>query len=165
MTDNILTKLFEHNNWANLRIIEICAKLSDEQLDAKPKSVTKGTIRETLRHLVSSQHGYLSLLTLPVEERTRITPTIGEMYDAAKLSGESLVALAQNEPDKNLKSQLQTTDGFHTTPWVVMLQILNHAHEHREQICSMLNDLDIMPPNMDGWSYGDVNDALVPISK
>ena len=68
MTENILVKLFEHNNWANLRIIEACSALSDEQLDAEPQSATKGSIRRTLLHLVASQQGYLSLLTLPVEE-------------------------------------------------------------------------------------------------
>ena len=69
MTENFLVKLFEHNNWANQRIIQACSALSGEQLDAVPQSVTKGNIRETLSHLVTSQRGYLALLTLPVEAR------------------------------------------------------------------------------------------------
>ena len=48
MTENILEKLIEHNNWANLRIIQACSALSDEQLDAEPQSATKGSIRRTL---------------------------------------------------------------------------------------------------------------------
>ena len=36
MTENILGRLFEHNNWANLQIIQACSALSDEQLDAEP---------------------------------------------------------------------------------------------------------------------------------
>jgi len=72
MTENFLEKLFEHNNWANLQIIQACSALSDEQLDAEPQSVTKGSIRRTLLHLVASQQGYLSLLTLPVEVRLDI---------------------------------------------------------------------------------------------
>ena len=43
MTENFLEKLFEHNNWANSKIIQACAALSDEQLDAEPPSATKGT--------------------------------------------------------------------------------------------------------------------------
>ena len=69
MTENFLEKLFEHNNWANSQIIQACSALSDEQLDAEPQSATKGSIRRTLVHLVSSQHGYLRTLTLPLEER------------------------------------------------------------------------------------------------
>ena len=75
MTENFLEKLFEHNNWANFQIIRACSVLSDEQLDAEPQSVTEGTIRRTLLHLVHSQLGYLSLLTMPVDERPDVAPT------------------------------------------------------------------------------------------
>jgi uncharacterized damage-inducible protein DinB len=74
MTDNFLVKIFEHNNWANQKIIEACYALSDKQLDSEPQSVTKGTIRTTLLHLMASQWGHLALLTLPVEARLR-TPS------------------------------------------------------------------------------------------
>ena len=64
MTENFLEKLFEHNNWANQKIIQACSTLSDGQLDAPPQSATEGSIRSTLLHLVSAQYGYLRLLTL-----------------------------------------------------------------------------------------------------
>ena len=164
MTENFLEKLFEHNNWANLQIIQACSALSDEQLDAEPQSVTKGSIRRTLLHLVASQQGYLSLLTLPVEVRLDIPPTFAELQASASKSGEGLLALARGE-QKPLKSQLQTKDGFYTEPWVVILQIINHATEHREQIKSMLSALGVTPPDIDGWDYGEATNALIPISK
>jgi uncharacterized damage-inducible protein DinB len=46
-----------------------------------------------------------------------------------------------------------------------MVQVLNHATEHREQICSMLSALGITPPDLDGWAYGEFNRALLPISQ
>jgi len=164
MTENFLEKLFEHNNWANLQIIQACSTLSDEQLDAEPQSATKGSIRQTLTHLVSSQHGYLSLLTLPVDARRRISPAFAELQESASISGEGLLALARDESSKPLKTQLQTTDGFFVEPWVVMVQVINHATEHREQICSMLSALGVTPPDLDGWSYGEATNALIPIS-
>jgi len=163
MTENILAKLFEHNNWANSKIIQACSALSDEQLDAEPQSVTKGNIRRTLSHLVSSQHGYLSLLTLPVDERHRISPTFAELQESARISGEGLLALARDE-SRISKTQLQTTDRFYVEPWVIMIQIINHASEHREQINSMMSALGVTPPDMDGWSYGEAANALIPIS-
>jgi len=66
---------------------------------------------------------------------------------------------------KPFNPQLQTKDGFHTIPWVVMLQVVNHATEHREQIKSMLSALDVTPPDIDGWDYAEANNALIPISK
>jgi len=164
MTENILGKLFEHNNWANLQIIQACSALSDEQLDAEPQSATKGSIRRTLLHLVASQQGYLSLLTLPVEARLAVPPAFAELQKAVSISGEGLLALARDEPSKHLKTRLRTTDGYLVEPWVVMVQVINHATEHREQIKSMLSSLGVTPPDLDGWTYGEVTNALTPVS-
>jgi uncharacterized damage-inducible protein DinB len=164
MTDNFLVKLFEHNNWANSQIIQACSALSDEQLDAEPQSTTIGTIRQTLMHFVTSQHGYLSLLTLPVETRRAISPTFASLQQAANTSGEGLLALVR-EASQYPNTQLQTTDGYFVEPWVVIVQIINHATEHREQISSMLSALGVTPPNLDGWSYAEATNALIPITK
>jgi uncharacterized damage-inducible protein DinB len=112
MDENILTRLFEHNNWANLQLIQTCATLTDEQLDAQPQTATKGSIRSTLQHLINSQEDY----------------------------------------------------GYSIEPWVVMVQAINHATEHREQIKSMLSSLGITPPRIDGWAYGKVTNALIQLS-
>ena len=165
MTDHFLEKLFEHNNWANQKIIEACSALSDEQLDAEPQSITKGTIRRTLTHLVGSQNGYLSLLTLPVEERSSARArTFVELQESIIKSGEGLLALARGEK-RPLNSQLQTANEYFVEAWVVMLQVINHATEHREQIKSMLTALGVTPPDIDGWDYGEATKAFIPISK
>ena len=164
MAEGILAKLFEHNNWANLRIIQACSALSDGQLDAEPQSATKGSIRLTLIHLVASQQGYLSLLTLPVEARLHAPPAFADLAKSASISGEELLALARNEPSRDPPTQLRTTDGYFVEPWVVMVQAISHATEHREQLSSMLTALGVTPPDLDGWAYGEATDALIPIS-
>ncbi|OGO35621.1 MAG: hypothetical protein A2W35_05020 [Chloroflexi bacterium RBG_16_57_11] len=164
MAENILVKLFEHNNWANLKIIQACSILNDEQLDAEPQSATKGSIRRTLLHLVASQQGYFSLLTLPIEARLESHPTYDELQVSASISGEGLLSLARDWPDKYQNTRLQTTDGYFVEPWVVMLQAINHATEHREQIKSMLSSLGVTPPDIDGWDYGEDTNALIPRS-
>ena len=162
---NILEKLFEHNNWANLQMIQTCSGLSDAQLDAEPQSVTKGSIRRTLVHLVSSQYSYLRTLTLPLEERSHShTVAFADLEESARRSGEGLLALVRGER-KPFNSPLQTRDGYYVKPWVLMVQIINHATEHREQISSMLSDLGVTPPDLDGWSFGEATKALIPRSK
>lgn len=165
MTENILAKLFEHNNWANTKIIEACSALSADQLDATPESATKGTIRETLVHLVSAQSSYLKTLTLPVEERRApVTVDFADLKTSIEASGESLLAFAKGEATP-FADPLETRQGDHVRPWVLMVQIINHATEHREQISSMLTALGITPPDMDGWSYGEATNAFVPKAK
>jgi uncharacterized damage-inducible protein DinB len=167
MTRQSLQKIFEHNNWANLQIIQVCSTLTDQQLDAEPKSATPGSIRTTLFHLVNSQQGYLRLLTTSLEERLKPipAPSFSELKVLATTSGEALLALARDEAGISIKGQLRTTDDFLVEPWVVMVQIINHATEHREQIKSMLSALGVTPPDIDGWSYGEFTAALIPIKK
>jgi uncharacterized damage-inducible protein DinB len=167
MTEHNLEKLFEHNDWANLQIIRACSMLNDEQLDAEPQSVTLGNIRSTLMHLVTSQQGYLRLLTLPLEERQEPVPTppFVELQDLASSSGKALLALSRGESKTLMKGRLQTRDGFFVEPWVIMVQIINHATEHREQIKSMLSALGVTPPDIDGWTYGEFSNALIPKGK
>lgn len=164
MTDDYLARLFEHNNWANAQIIQACSTLSDEQLDAPPQSATEGSIRSTLLHLVSAQYGYLRLLTLPLEQRKdRAAVEFADMEKSLKDSGERLLELAREV--SNLPTErLQTRDDYLVDPWVIMVQIINHATEHREQIKSMLTAFGITPPSIDGWDYGEATKALVPIS-
>jgi uncharacterized damage-inducible protein DinB len=45
-----------------------------------------------------------------------------------------------------------------------MVQAINHATEHREQIKSMLTALGVAPPDVDGWSHGVATGALVLIA-
>lgn len=165
MDATFLRKLFEHNNWANLKIIQACSALNDEQLDAEPQSATKGSIRSTLSHLVASQQGYLLLLTQPVDAREFTPPTFAEWEEFARVSGEGLLALVSDAPSESLKGQRQTTDGYFVELWVVIVQVINHATEHREQVKSMLNALGITPPDLDSWTYGEAINALIPISR
>jgi uncharacterized damage-inducible protein DinB len=163
MSNNVLVKLFEHNNWANLQIIQTCAALSDDQVNAEPETVTKGSIRLTLQHLMEAQQSYWTQLA-NVEPRFnwQAPPDFTVLQEAANITGEGLLALARNE-----SSQLQTTfqkDGYAIEPWVVMVQAINHAAEHREQIKSMLNSLGVTPPRIDGWQYGRVTNALMELT-
>ena len=165
MTNNFLEKLFEHNNWANLQIIQVCSALSDEQLDAAPQSATMGSIRSTLLHLVSAQQGYLRLLTLPLEtRRDAVKIAFDELQESVTRSGEGLLALTRDLSNNLPTTQLRTRDDFFVEPWVIMVQIINHATEHREQINSMLSALGVIPPELDGWAYGLVTNTLIPIS-
>ena len=163
MTESMLVKFFEHNNWANSQIMHACTTLTDEQLDADPQSVTKGSIRLTWVHLVASQRAYLSLLTLPVESRLDTPLAFAELQESVRISGEGLLDLAREESNKPMNTKLQTKDGYYVEPWVVMLQAINHATEHREQIKSMLCALGITPPDIDGWNYAEFKNALIPM--
>ena len=162
MTETILVKLLEHNNWANLHIVEACSSLTDDQLDATPLPTSEWSIRHTLSHLVEAQRGYLSLLTRSRETRHQAPFSFTELRESAKESGEGLLALIRDEIRQDFRTRIQTSDGYLVEPWVVVVQTINHATEHRRQMCRMLRILDVTPPNLDGWSFGEFTDAVVP---
>jgi uncharacterized damage-inducible protein DinB len=158
--------MFEHNLWANERIIQTCSALTHEHLEAAPRSATIGTIAETLLHLVKSEQAYLRLLT-GREPRFHwdAMPPFEEMIESVRATGAGFVAVANGDSGERLQGPLQTRDGYFTEPWVVIVQIIDHGAEHREQIKSMLSALGITPPETDGWSYGEAMQALVPVGK
>ncbi|MEO8607622.1 MAG: DinB family protein [Chloroflexota bacterium] len=164
MNENYLARIFEQNNWANQEIIEVCLTLTDEQLDAVPTSATYGTIRETLLHLIASQKGYLRTLFLPLEvRRDPVTLTLEEVQESATESGQAFLAIARDPSSIDGMTKLRTWDDYIVEPWVLMVQIINHGTEHREQIKSMLTAMGITPPQIDGWYYGEATGTVFKI--
>jgi uncharacterized damage-inducible protein DinB len=164
MVEQFLEKIFEHNNWANLQIVRACSALSNDQLDAEPQTATKGSIRNTLLHLVTAQQRYLQHLTLPLKERLTPVPNppFADLERALIASGDALLALVRDPSSIPNQGQIRTPDGYLVEPWVIIVQVINHATEHREQINSMLSALGFTPPDLDGWMFGEVSHALIP---
>ena len=84
------------------------------------------------------------------------------LLDAMAEGGAVLLALARDEAHLLAITHLTTRDGRLVEPWVLMVQIINHATEHREQLKSMLSALGITPPDLDAWTYGEATGALGP---
>ncbi|MEM7306572.1 MAG: DinB family protein [Planctomycetota bacterium] len=156
-----LSKLFEHCNWANAELIRACAALDEAALDASPDPASPWTLRHTLTHLVESQDRYVSLLTLPPDERLDPDLAFDDLARVARESGAALLALAcgQREP---YADPLPTRDGYLVDPWLVLVQAVNHATDHRRQLAGMLRALGRTPPRVDGWAFGEHEGALAP---
>jgi len=167
MTHHMLARMFEHNNWANEQIIRVCAGLTDEQLDAQPPSAAYGSIRSTLVHLAMAQENYLLLLTVPLEQRQRrsVPLDFAEVPAVTARSGEGLLALSRGDSETPMQDSVRSRDGWLIEPWVVMLQVINHATEHREQVNAMLTAFGVTPLELDGWSYGEAAGAALPASE
>lgn len=150
-----LSTLFSHNRWANLRLIDVCAGLADEQLDSTAIG-TYGTIRATLEHIVSAERSYLARLTggQPQRRPADAPPlTLAEMRAWAETSGAGLIDCAPTI-GAGETFQVSWDDEPHIIPKTILLtQAINHATEHRSQIMAILTGLGIQPPDLDGWTY------------
>lgn len=152
-----LTTMFSHHRWANLRLLERCAALSDEQLDATI-SGAYGSIRDTLQHIVTSEQSYLSRIsTGQPRRRPKDAPplTVAEMIESARASGAGLIEWAPRvAPDDTVT--VDGDDGPTEVPKAIILtQVINHATEHRAQVMAILTQLGVEPPDLQGWAYFD----------
>ena len=151
-----LTTLFSHNLWANMGILEQCADLTSEQLDATISGAF-GSIRDTLQHFVTSEQSYLYRIRTgqPLQRPEDALPmTIAEMLASVRASGAGLIEWAPKvQADDTV--QVDWEDGtLRDVPKAIYLtQVINHATEHRAQIMAILTQLGIQPKDLDAWSY------------
>jgi uncharacterized damage-inducible protein DinB len=151
-----LPDFFKYNLWANLRLLDACAQLSDAQLDATTIG-TYGSVRETLMHLFAAEEGYVRSFTetTPMPALKEFTTFAGfdELRRRAELSGNELITIAEQ---RDLSQILYLDCGTYEAPAVVVvIQAINHAIDHRSQISTLMSQQGIEPPELDSWSYND----------
>jgi uncharacterized damage-inducible protein DinB len=141
-------------------MLQFCARLTDEQLDATLNG-TYGSIRSTLEHMVKSERSYFSRISTGkrYDWPADIPPmTAAQMLESARASGQRLIDWAPRvQPTDTV--QVMWKDGTPTDVplTVIVTQAINHATEHRSQIMTLLTQLGIEPPSLDGWSYFDAH--------
>lgn len=155
-----LTTLFRHNLWANEQMLQFCAKLTDAQLDTTLNG-TYGSIRDTLYHMVRSERSYFSRISTGRRYNTPAdapTPTVAELLEWARASGLGLIEWAPKvQPTDTVQVTWQDGTPTDVPLTVILTQVINHATEHRSQIMTILTQLGIEPPSLDGWTYFDAH--------
>jgi uncharacterized damage-inducible protein DinB len=152
-----LTTLFRHNRWANLRILERCAGLTDEQLDTTIVG-TYGSIRDTLQHIATAERSYFSRISTgqPYRRPEGAPPlTIAEMTESMRTSGSGLIEWAPKVQADDTVQVNREGAPLDVPKTILLTQAINHATEHRAQIMAILTQLGIQPPDLDAWSYFD----------
>jgi uncharacterized damage-inducible protein DinB len=154
---DVLTTLFTHHRWANLRILEACAGLTDEQLDATLVG-TYGSIRDTLQHIVMAEQSYFSRISTGQSYRRSKDlprPTIAEMTEMAQASGSGLIEWASKVGTEDTVSVDWESTPRDVPKTILLTQAINHATEHRSQVMALLTHSGIQPPDLSGWEYFD----------
>jgi uncharacterized damage-inducible protein DinB len=152
-----LTMIFRHNLWANLRLLEQCAELTPEQMDARIPG-SRGTIQDTLQHIVTAELSYFSRIsTGQPRRRPEDAPpmTIAEMVESTRTSGLGLIEWAPRVQAEDAV-RIDWDGAPRDVPKsIILTQVINHATEHREQVKAILTHLGIEPPDLQSWAYFD----------
>jgi uncharacterized damage-inducible protein DinB len=149
-----LAALFDQNRWANERLLEACRDLTPEQL-ATSVLGTYGGLGETLAHIVSAETFYVELLTgwePPIRwHRADPFPGVVPLLERSQDTGARLMAAAQSIPPDQ---PIQRDQNEVIPASVILVQAINHGNEHRAHAATILTQLGIEPPAMDGWNHG-----------
>ena len=153
---SVLTSLFRHNTWANLKLLDFCAGLSDDQLNATAVG-TYGAIRATLVHLIRAEVDYVNRATgqLPAVPLPRDQfPGFEVLKDAVRWAGDELSQLAVAARADTIVREMPPQEPVVEYPLSsLMVQAVNHSTEHRTQISAIITQLGVEPPDMSGWMY------------
>jgi uncharacterized damage-inducible protein DinB len=167
---DLLGEFFRHNAMMNQRLLEACRKLSSERL-AVTAPGTYGSIGATLVHIANAQEGYAARL-LETERPERLTEDPFPGFEALEerfAHGDAQLeeaAMQATRPGEDRKVQV-TGDDPPGTWWMpvslFLVQAVNHGTEHRSQVATILTQLSVEPPEMDGWRYFFDSGQMVPI--
>jgi uncharacterized damage-inducible protein DinB len=149
-----LAAMFDHNRWANERLLEACRGLTAEQL-ATIVEGTYGALGETLAHIASGEVFYVTLLTgwkpATAWQQDDPFPGIEPLLEVVRDAGARLAAAAASIPHDQ---PIEHDPGDLHPASLILVQAINHATEHRAHVTTTLTQLGIEPPVIDGWQYG-----------
>jgi uncharacterized damage-inducible protein DinB len=152
-----LAEFYKHNLWANLRLLDACAQLTDEQLGTTAPG-TYGSIHDTLVHLFRAEAGYLARLQNREPESSLTVgtfPGIDTLREHARQSGEGLIAVANSVDPNQIVTGTYRGEPYELPTMVPLMQAINHATDHRSQIATALSLIGAEPPDMSVWAYDE----------
>ena len=162
--DTLWTETFRYHKWANLHLFDVCAKLTDEQLEITAPG-TYGTIASTFQHLIAAEQRYLRRFDggEPAISEHDEFPGIARLRELASEGGDRLIEAASKiTPDDTVDTNFdEGRVKLHLG--VVVIQAMHHGNDHRAHICTILGAHSITYPDMDVWAYGFNKGFIVPV--
>lgn len=153
-----LVRMFEHNRWANLRLMDACmAAEVDPALLEEGIPGTFGPIRATMAHVAGAEARYLDALdgryrrTSPIFEET--DPDMATIRALLERTGAELVAAARAAGAERMVPITRPDTPPELPASMFLVQAINHATEHRAQVSAILTTRGVEPPEMDGWTF------------
>jgi len=163
---DVLVELFRHNTMMNRRLLDACKSLTADQLNSTVPG-TYGSVGATLVHMANAQMAYAARL-LDVPRPDPLLPDPFPGFDVLEqrfaLGDAQLEEAARVKPDRQVQVTGDDPPGTWTMPVsLFLLQAINHGTDHRSHVATILTQLGIEPPDLDGWAYFFASEHMVPV--
>lgn len=150
-----LVVFFGYSRWANDRLVERAAELSDEQLD-RPLDIGRGTLRKNLIHTYAGEHVWLQRWmgraeTKWINEDERLPiPALAERFTKTHAErGEFAATLTDARLDEEITYRDSYGSLFRAKLSDMIYQAVVHSIHHRSQSVNMIRRLDGKAPELD----------------
>jgi uncharacterized damage-inducible protein DinB len=154
MDKEIIAQMYEYGIWANRKLLDKAAALTDEQLRRK---FTEGAqpILHSFAHLVGAEwRWYQAWIGAPMTDRLTVDDL--PMLDAVRAKWEPLFAerrafIASLTPERLTQPIVRKLQGREQSIilWHALVHVANHGTQHRSEIAAMLTDAGHSPGDLD----------------
>jgi uncharacterized damage-inducible protein DinB len=93
----------------------------------------------------------------PLRERAPF-PGFKELRERAQRSGEALASPAARAQPTQVLRGVWDREPYAISASTILIQAINHATEHRAHVATILSQHGVVPPQLDGWTYGEEKD-------
>jgi len=161
----LLIEAFRYNRWANLHLLDVCAQLSEDQLQLTTPG-TYGTIAATLQHLLGAEQRYLRRMIghEPEIHENDPFPGIARMRAIAERSADLLIDAAGRITGDDVVETEYGGGRFRLSLGVVLIQAMHHGNDHRTHVCTILGAHGLEYGDMDVWAYGEATGGMVSLA-
>jgi uncharacterized damage-inducible protein DinB len=166
MQGEIVRALYDYGDWATNRVLDAASGLTETQW-LSPGGAGRGSIRDTLVHMIGTQKGWTAWWdgSLPAMEAYALSLDPNDFADAEALRREwasvSAVtrAFAAGLTDADLQRVYSTPMpngmAFALPLWQMMVHVANHGTQHRSEAAAMLTEFDRSPGDLDALYFFD----------
>ncbi|NJC97409.1 MAG: hypothetical protein C3F07_10080 [Anaerolineales bacterium] len=147
--------LYKYNHWANTKILNAAANVTQEQFLAD-SSFPHGGLRGTLVHALFAEwiwrhrwEGTSPVVRLKPDD----FPTFESLRSRWADEGKLLLSFVDNVTDERLNSHFfyTSTQGtpYEKVLWHTMVHLVNHGTQHRAEAAALLTDFGHSPGDID----------------
>lgn len=160
----MLVEACRYHRWANLHLLDVCADMSDDQLQLTAPG-TYGTIAATFQHLVHAERRYLWRLGGGEGwfSQRRKFPGIASLRELAAANGDQLIETASRIKGTDAVISKWKFGAYRVDRGVILIQALHHGNDHRTHVCTILGVHGIPYGEMDVWAYGEATGAMIRV--
>jgi len=147
--------IYNYNYWANKRILDSSAKVSQEQFDAPAKFPYSG-LHGTLLHILEAEWSWRALFQR-IEDASELLPadypdlpTIETRWREEEIAMRAYLAgLLDEDMESHLHYTTDTGIKRDRILWHCLLHVVNHGTQHRSEAAALLTENGHSPGDLD----------------